>query len=476
MAQINTAGASGNVSFLAPSGSFSADIAKYIQEETLPLAIRQLVAFQFGDPLELPKGRGTTYYASRYERLNLPLAPLAEGIGSVGQSMPLVQVSATAQQWGDAVYITDVAELTIMHPMFKKAIELTAIQLSETLERNSFSALLSGTIINFANGKLNRTTLTAADRMTVHETNRAVGLLLTRGAPRFMGDERPDMKLDVAELREQSYKVAPHYVSIIHPLIAMDMREDPTVLSAWSYSDVGKIYNSELGQLNATRFTESNLVPSWTGAAQITGTAIAAGGVLPTQATTFISVVEINPVTGQETVIHQPSGPLAVVGPTGSVSVVLPAPTVVGNLFNIYMDNTTGAAAVVGGALVAPKFTLGVGNGQPSTGPLAGTLVGLNYPLGGTVIITNTGGVVSGAFVAPAAPTTGVAVYPTFFVGKSAYGQVILDTAEFNYLAQADKSDPQNQLRVVTWKMFYGTIILNSNFFLRVEAATTFTG
>ena len=475
MANINVAGASGSTSFLAPSGSFNADIAKYIQEETLPLAIRQLVAFQFGDPIELPKGRGTTYYASRYERLNLPYAPLAEGVSSVGQSMPLTQISATAQQWGDAVYITDVAELTIMHPLFKKAIELTAIQLSETLERNSFSALLAGTVVNLANGKLNRTTLTAADRMTVHEVNRAVGLLLTRGAPRFMGDERPDMKLDAAELRgDQPFKVAPHYVAIIHPLVAMDMREDPTVLSAWSYSDVNKIYNSELGQLNAVRFTESNLVPSWTGAAQVTGTASAAGGTLPTQANTFISVVELNPVTGQEVVIHQPSGALAVTGPTGSIMVTIPAATTAGNVFNIYIDNTTGAGAVVGGALVAPKFTIGAGGGQPNTGPLAGNLVGLTPSQ--TVTITGTGAAVTGAFVAPAAPATGVTVYPTFFVGKSAYGQVILDTAEFNYLAQADKSDPQNQLRVVTWKMFYGTILLNTNFFMRVEASTTFTG
>src|SRR5713226_7318773 len=133
------------------SASFSTDVATYIQEKTLPLAKRELVAYQFGDQLTMPKNMGTTYTATRYQRLNLPIAPLAEGVPSVGESMPISQVTATAQQWGDSVYISDVAELTISHPLFQKAIQLTAMQMAETLERNTFNALMSGSNIFYAN-------------------------------------------------------------------------------------------------------------------------------------------------------------------------------------------------------------------------------------------------------------------------------------------------------------------------------------
>jgi hypothetical protein len=51
------------------AASFSADIENYIADKTLPLARKQLVAYQFGDPLRLPKGRGTTYTATRYLRV-----------------------------------------------------------------------------------------------------------------------------------------------------------------------------------------------------------------------------------------------------------------------------------------------------------------------------------------------------------------------------------------------------------------------
>lgn len=106
------------------AASFSADIVPYIAEEVLPLAQRQLVAYQFGEPITLDTNRGTTYTASRYQRLPLPFAPLQEGVAPTGEAMTLTQVSATAQQWGDLVRLTDVANLTIYHPLFQQACQL----------------------------------------------------------------------------------------------------------------------------------------------------------------------------------------------------------------------------------------------------------------------------------------------------------------------------------------------------------------
>ncbi len=58
--------------------------------------------------------------------------------------------------------------------------------------------------------------------------------------------------------------------------------------------------------------------------------------------------------------------------------------------------------------------------------------------------------------------------------GRGAYGQVTLDDVKFVYLKEADKSDPLNQLRIVGWKCFYGTLIENQNFFMRIESASAF--
>ena len=82
------------------ASQFSGDVTTYIAAKTLPLARRQLVVYQFGDPATLPKGMGTTYTASRYNRVPLPFAPLAEGVPPIGQTMTLQQVTAQATAVG----------------------------------------------------------------------------------------------------------------------------------------------------------------------------------------------------------------------------------------------------------------------------------------------------------------------------------------------------------------------------------------
>jgi len=45
---------------------------------------------------------------------------------------------------------------------------------------------------------------------------------------------------------------------------------------------------------------------------------------------------------------------------------------------------------------------------------------------------------------------------------------------KFTYLKEGDKSDPLNQLRIVGWKAFYGTLIQNQQFAMRIESVSNF--
>lgn len=435
--------------------SFQSDMEAYIQEEVEPLARRQLVAYQFGKPLRLDVNRGTTYTASRYERLPLPFAPLQEGVAPAGAAMTLRQVTATAQQWGDRVIITDVANLTIKHPLFQQACQLVSIQMPETLERNTLNVLLSANQVNYSNNRTSRANLLATDVLNPHEVNRVVGSLLTYGAPRFMGDEREDMMIEAGKSRPSRAPAAiQHYVGLIHPLAAQDMRENATIATAWSYSEVNRLYNNELGPWGGARFVETNMMPFWTGVAAVTGVASTSGGNLAT-ASYFIQVTASPAQTSVEQQIYQVSGSTAVTGPSGSISVTLP--TLANYVFNVYIGTS------------ASPSNLGLCSLGPATGPLAGNATQL---VGGqTVVITGVGT----AQTPPAAPATGVSVFPTIFIANQSYGQVLLENPEFHYLTGADKSDPNNQTRVVSWKVFYGSIILNQAFLVRTESASAFS-
>lgn len=439
------------------ASQFSADIEAYIADETLPLARRQLVAYQFGDPLELPEGRGTTYTATRYNRIPLPFAPLSEGVPPIGETMTISQVSATAQQWGDKVTITDVAELTIKHPLFKKAIELTGLQVSETLERNTFNNLMAGTQVNYVNSRGARASLVAGDVLNSHEVNRVVATLETLGAPRFMGDELTDTMLEAEQggsKASNNPRMMPHYTALIHTLVAGDLREDNSVKLAWTYSDINRLYNYEVGEWCGARFCMSNMIPFFTGVAAVTGTPGTAGN-LATNAGYRIVVTGSDGQNQYEQLIYQVSGALSVTGPTGSIAVTVPSTP--GFTYNVYIGTTTSPT------------NLGLSASGPTSGPLAGQAT--QIAPGTTAVITGIGL----AQTPPAAPATGITVYPTFIIGRGAYGQVVLKNVEFTYLKTADKSDPLNQLRVVGWKCFYGTLIQNQQFFARIESVSNFS-
>jgi N4-gp56 family major capsid protein len=439
------------------ASQFSSDIENYIADETLPLARRQLVAYQFGDPAELPKGRGTSYTATRYQRLPLPYAPLSEGVPPVGETMTIQQVTAVAQQWGDKVTITDVAEMTIKHPLFKKATELVGLQLSETLERNTFNALMAGTQVNYVNSRGSRGALATGDVLDTNTVLRTVGALQTLGAPRFMGDEMTDTKI-AAEAggarASDSPRGMPHYCGICHTLVVADWSQNSTVILARSYSDLNRLYNYEIGEWGGTRWCASNMVPFWTGYAQVNGTAGTSGS-LATNATYYIIVTGNDTQNQYESYVAAVSNAISVTGPNGSISVTLPTTT--GYTYNVYVGTTT-----------SPN-QLGLSASGPTSGPLMGQAT--QMAAGATVVITGLGN----TQVPPAAPTSGLTVYPNFLIGRGAYAQVVLDNVKFTYLKDADKSDPLNQLRVVGWKSFYGTLLSNVQFFARIEATSAYT-
>jgi N4-gp56 family major capsid protein len=441
------------------ASGFQADIEAYIADKTLPLARRQLVVYQFGDPLTLPKGRGQVYTATRFNRVPLPYAPLSEGVPPVGEVMTLSQVTATALQWGDKITITDVAELTIKHPLFRKATELLGLQVAETYERNTFNNLMGGAQVNTVNARGARGSLQAGDVLNIHELNRASAMLVTLGAPRFMGDEMTDTKLDAdagGARASTDPRRMPHYVAVIHPFVAADLRENQSIQYAWSHSDINRLYNYEVGEWSGIRFCMTNLVPSITGVTAITGTAGTAGS-LPGAPSNYVIQVTASDTQNQyESQVYGVSGSIAVTGPNGSISVVLP--TLPGYTFNVYVS--------VAGS--SSPINLGLTTSGPTSGPLQGQATQLAG--GQTVVITGVGA----SMIPPAAPANTITVYPNFIFGRGAYGQVVLDDTKFTYLKEADKSDPLNQLRVVGWKCMYGTILLNQQFMMRIESTSAF--
>lgn len=437
---------------------FQADIQNYIADELLPLAQRQLVAYQFGDPLTLPEGMGTTYTGTRFQRLPLPYAPLSEGVPPIGETMGIQQVTGVCQQWGDKVEITDQGEITIKHPLFKTGTMLMGLQIKETFERNTFNALMAGSQVNFVNQRGSRGALVSGDVLDTTTVLRTNAALETLGAPQYMGPEETDIKKEADQggsRASDNPRGMPHYVGICHTLVVADWSQNSTVVLARTYSNLYQLYNYEIGEWSGIRFCKSNMVPTFTGVAAIQGTPGTAGN-LATNATYYIIVTASDTTNQYESRIYQVSNSISVTGPNGSVSVVLPS--LANFTYSVYIGTSSSPVNLA----LAPA-------GGPNQGPLAGQATQLAP--GTTVVLTGIGV----AQVPPAAPATGLTVYPTFVIGKGAYGIVTLRDIETSFLTSADKSDPLNQLRVMGWKAYWGVLLENNQFFCRIESVSAFS-
>ena len=438
---------------------FAGDIPRVIDADTLEVAQRYLTVYQFADKKRIDKRTGLTWNAIRFGRLPLPYGPLSEGTPSTSTTLPMTQVTGTAQQWGGQVTFTDVSVVTTQHDLLKAATQRLGMQVAETKERNLFNVLSGTTQVNYVNSRGARASLVAGDVLDPTTVNRTISNLKNLGAPLWNGQTGENVQRSIdynARASEKGPMVAEHAVAISSDLVLNDFAQNPLVVNVWSWASQGnmsRLYINETGYWRGMHFCASNMLPTWVGVAQVNG-ANAAGDL--TTGTYTIQVTGSDTQNQYESRIYQLSANVSVT--TGGITVTLPSTT--GFTYSIYIGVGSGAAPI----------NLGVSTSGPSTGPYSGQAV--QIAAGATAIITDVGLYQ----VPPAAPATGVTVYPTYVFGQRAFACLKLEDISWYRLFEADKSDVQNQLRVIAWKMFEGAVILNQQFIARIESTASNTG
>jgi N4-gp56 family major capsid protein len=441
------------------SSSYQADVPRLIAAETLEVAQRFCVVHQFADKKSIDKHTGTNWTATRFERLQLPLAPVSEGIPPVSQQLPITQVTGTALQWAGRVEFTDVAVVTIQHDLLKEATTRLGMQLAELRERNGFNALMAGTQVNYSDSKGSRAALVAADTLKPADVNRTYTNLEVLGAPAWSGQTGETVQRSIDYNPRQSEKGpwnTEHYVGVGDPRPLADLASDPTVVQAWSYSDVTRLYINEVGYWRGMHFCKSNLVPTFTGVAAVTATGAGTGGNLAV-GTYAVQVTGWDIQNQYESRIYQVQ---TAVGVTAGQNITLTTPNTPGFTYAVYVSQA-GSTAVL---------NLGTSAQGPTTGPYTGQAISLPP---NTAVTINGVGLFQ---VPPAAPATGVVVYPTFFFGQRSFASLKLEDVSWNRLFEADKSDPHNQRRVIGWKAMEGWVILNQQFLARLETCASNSG
>ncbi len=414
-----------------PGGAINAHIA----DELLMIAKKNVIFQQLGEKAKLPPGESKTFQFNRYERLALPSVVLTEGTPPSSTTMALSTVSAVSDQWGAYVAISDVAQLTIKHPLLSVAIELLGYQAAELVDREIINVLLAGTSVSYGGSATTRAGLATVgtDSFADAVAQKVVAHLRSRGAYPYESQ---------------------NYVGVIDPQMEQDVSQasNTAFVYASAYSNVKALFNGEIGMWRGVRWMSSNFIPTITGVAAATVTSPASPAGTFGSANYRVAVVGYDINTALIKSVYQN----AAVAFTALDSAAVTIPTDATQMFKIFIGLSAGAAVDIMYQASESVYAFGFI-------PSATAAVVLAPPIAGTSF--------SGADV----PATSKIVHLGWVFGKQAYCTVdLMNLQTFVSAPQATISDPLVQQRTVGYKLMFKPVIQNNNFFERIECLSAF--
>lgn len=413
------------------SADLSADMQVYMRDELLSIAEKNVVFAQYALKATIPQHNSKTIQFTRYPRLLLPDSPATEGVTPTETfDIRVETIQAVTDQWILIVSRTDLADITVKHPLVATITRLLGLAEAELVDREIQKTLMAGSSVSFANSRTSRGALTTSDTMNEVEIRKIWALLKRNGA-------RPRGK---------------SYIWIVDPETAQDISNRDQFIDVHSLVNVDAVYNNMIGTYLGFSFVVSNFIPDvvlladadWT----IDSDDATAGSSFTAGQIVFAKVESIDAESGM---VERISNPVSVTITNNADAVQITVPSTTGFRYNVYVSTTNNTSTDASLRKVA-------------TGLAPGTVL--------TVNAFSTSGLNP-----QATPATGVTVHTSYALGEEAYGMVDLSGDNLRVLMTpntASDSDPAAQRRKITLKGSFKTVILNNNFFRRFESASLF--
>lgn len=235
----------GNTNTTTQTGSgqdLSPEMKTFYSAYLIDMTEPNLVHDQFGQKHPIPKNGGKTVEFRKYSPLAKATTPITEGVTPNGQKLNVSTITATVEQYGGFVEISDMLMLTAVDNNLVEAMTLLGGQAGRTLDTITREVLNGGTNVQYGEGKktkrseLSYTDETTNDNLTVNAVRKAVRTLKVMNAPKING----------------------YYAGIIHPDCSYDLMNDPKWVNVKSYSDPEDIYEGEIGRIEGVRFSETS--------------------------------------------------------------------------------------------------------------------------------------------------------------------------------------------------------------------------
>lgn len=228
----------------APGNDLSPEMKTFYNKRLIDNAEPNLVYDQFGTKYPIPKNGGKTIEMRRYSPLKKALKPLTEGVTPAGNKLNVTALTATVEQYGDYIELSDMLEMTAIDNNVVVSLDLLSSQAGRTLDTITREIVCAGTNKSFAPA-IN------ADGSTTEIRLREDVTTACRLTP-------AEIRKGVAKLkRHNTNPIDGYFVAIIHPDVACDIMGDDEWVDAHKYTTPENIYEGELGRIAKCRFVES---------------------------------------------------------------------------------------------------------------------------------------------------------------------------------------------------------------------------
>jgi N4-gp56 family major capsid protein len=189
------------------TAQLAADIQTYFSKKLLKQAKYQTVLDQFAYVENIPAASSKTISFTQYADLALATTPLTEGVAPTDTQLATSAITATIDQLGAYITLTDLAKLTVKHPVTEKTLELLGTQAARTYDRLINTSVVAGTSVVYPGAVASRVTVGASSFLTFAEVRKAVTQLRNNGAEPFADG---------------------NYILVVDPSVEADLMADTT--------------------------------------------------------------------------------------------------------------------------------------------------------------------------------------------------------------------------------------------------------
>lgn len=240
----------------------------YAAMEMLMHAAPVIVLDKFAKTVAMPKNKSMTIKWRRPVPFTAADTPLTEGVTPSATQFRFEDVSATLQQFGEVVEITDVIEDTHEDPVLQEITKQCGENIGRTMEKLNYGVVKAGSNVFYANGSLRTAVNTPISLAKQRAVTRALKAQKAKKISRILS---PSPNYGTAAVEAA-------YFGVAHTDMENDIREMAGFVPVAEYGTRQPMSEYEIGRVEDVRYVLSPDLDPWADAGGTAGSMVSTSG------------------------------------------------------------------------------------------------------------------------------------------------------------------------------------------------------